>query len=363
MKKMIVALTLLLFTSCAGLIPSQKEDMWLQARITTPPEINVSGSYYDQLNPPPNFWQSAVISLMNSYYGGWGIANLQQDKTQVYGSLSSYYTIKGAVSGKTLYLLIIYRGKVKYIAQLISDKDGKLIGTYFEDAEMRIGNPMVLAPVPKDSEPAASSTGQTIITGTGFTISNQGFIATANHVVDNAKEIKVHFESTAMKAEIYHSDPMNDIAILKVEKSTPKYLSIAPMRSTKTGDRVFTVGYPLSSILGQEIKYTEGVISSLSGLQGAASFFQITVPVQPGNSGGALVNEKGQVVGMISSSVAIMPFLKESGTLPQNINWAIKSDYIRPLLDLPEEPQKSLTREVVIEKAKQATVLIEAVSK
>jgi S1-C subfamily serine protease len=214
----------------------------------------------------------------------------------------------------------------------------------------------------KDPEPATSSTGQTISTGTGFTISNQGFIATANHVVENAKEINVHFGSTAMEATIFHSDPMNDIAILKVEKLTPKYLSIAPMRSAKTGDRVFTVGYPLSSILGQEIKYTEGVISSLSGLKGAASFFQITVPVQPGNSGGALVNEKGQVVGIISSSAAIMPFLKESGTLPQNINWAVKSDYIRPLLDLPEEPQKPLTREEAIEKAKQATVMIVAIS-
>jgi S1-C subfamily serine protease len=362
MKKLIVVFTFFLFTGCAGLIPAQEEDKWLQAQITTPPEINVSGSYYDQLNPPPNFWQSAVISLMNSYYEGWGIANLQQDKSQVYGSLSSYYTIKGAVSGKTVYLLIIYRGKVKYIAQLISDKDGKLIGTYFEDVDMQIGYPMVLAPVPRDSGPAAGSTGQTISTGTGFTISNQGFIATANHVVDNAKVIKVHFGSTAMEAKIYQSDPMNDIAILKVEKPTPIYLPIAPMRSAKTGDRVFTVGYPLSSILGQEIKYTEGVISSLSGLQDAASFFQITVPVQPGNSGGALVNEKGQVVGIISSSAAIMPFLKESGTLPQNVNWAVKSDYIRPLLDLPEDQQKSLSREATIEKAKQATVMIEAVS-
>jgi S1-C subfamily serine protease len=354
MKNMILALTLLLCTGCAlipGLIPDQEEDMWLQARITTPPEINVSGRYYDQLNPP------------DLDYRGWGIANLQQDKAQVYGSFSSYYTIRGAVSGKTLYLLIINRGRVQYIAQLISGKDGMLIGKYFKDAEMQIGYPMVLTSSSKDPEPATNSTGQTIITGTGFTISNQGFIATANHVVNSAKVIKVHFGSTDMEAKIYQSDPMNDIAILKVEKSTPKYLSIAPMRSAKTGDRVFTVGYPLSSILGQEIKYTEGVISSLSGLQGAASFFQITVPVQPGNSGGALLNEKGQVVGIISSSVAIMPFLKEVGTLPQNINWAVKSDYIRPLLDLPEESQKSLTREAVIEKAKQATVMIEAVSK
>jgi hypothetical protein len=147
MRKMIVALLLLLFSGCAGLVPAQKQDLWFKSRITSPPEINVSGSYYDQLNPPPNFWQSAVISLMNSYYEGWGIVNFQQENERINGSMP-YYTIKGAVSGKTVYLLIMYKGKVKYIAQLISDKNGKLLGTYYEDAEMQVGNAMVLAPVP-----------------------------------------------------------------------------------------------------------------------------------------------------------------------------------------------------------------------
>ena len=119
------------------------------------------------------------------------------------------------------------------------------------------------------------------------------------------------------------------------------------------------MGFPVSSVLGQEAKYTEGVVSSLSGIKGASSFLQITVPIQPGNSGGPLVNERGEVVGIITSTAAILPFIKESGTLPQNINWAVKADYLRPLIELPKAEQKEFSREQLIEHVKKSTFFIE----
>ncbi len=100
-------------------------------------------------------------------------------------------------------------------------------------------------------------------------------------------------------------------------------------------------------------------MSALSGIEGASSLLQITVPVQPGNSGGALVNEKGQVIGIITSSAAILPFIKESGTLPQNVNWAVKADYLRPLVELPEAEQTQFDREQLIEHVKKSTFFIE----
>jgi S1-C subfamily serine protease len=126
------------------------------------------------------------------------------------------------------------------------------------------------------------------------------------------------------------------------------------------GDKVFTIGFPMSSVLGQEAKYSDGVVSALSGLKDAPSFLQITVPVQPGNSGGPLVNEKGEVVGIITSTAAILPFIKESGTLPQNINWAVKADYLRPLIELPEMEPTELNREQLINHVKESTFFIEA---
>jgi S1-C subfamily serine protease len=65
---------------------------------------------------------------------------------------------------------------------------------------------------------------------------------------------------------------------------------------------------------------------------GEYSLMQISVPVQPGNSGGPLVDVSGGVIGMVTSTIAVEAFFKETGTLPQNINWAVKADYIIPLV-------------------------------
>lgn len=204
-----------------------------------------------------------------------------------------------------------------------------------------------------------STTQEVERSGTGFAITEDGYIATAYHVIKNSKTIKVYFSKDSfVSARVIHSDPMNDLALLKIENSTPNFLQIAPMRSAEMGNKVFTVGFPVSSILGQEAKYTEGVISSISGLEDASSYLQITVPVQPGNSGGSLVNEKGEVVGIVTSTAAILPFIEESGTLPQNINWAVKADYLRPLIDLPKTEQKGFNREELINHVKKSTFFI-----
>jgi len=196
--------------------------------------------------------------------------------------------------------------------------------------------------------------------GTGFAISEDGHIATAYHVIKDAKTIKVYFSKDSfVSARVIHGDPVNDLAVLKIENATPNFLQIALIRSIKTGDRVFTIGFPVSSVLGKEAKYTEGVVRSLSGIEGASSLLQITVAVQPGNSGGALVNERGEVVGIITSSAAILPFITESGTLPQNVNWAVKVDYLRPLIELPKAGQKEFDRKELIEYVKKSTFFIE----
>ena len=83
---------------------------------------------------------------------------------------------------------------------------------------------------------------------------------------------------------------------------------------------------------GQEQKATFGRVNSLSGIQGDIRFIQIDVPVQPGNSGGPLINDKGQVVGVVTATLNELVALQASGHLPQSVNYAVKSDYIVPLL-------------------------------
>ncbi len=175
---------------------------------------------------------------------------------------------------------------------------------------------------------------QSVAFGTGFAVSSDGFIVTANHVIAGHSKISVKFENADwIPAKIVKFSKSNDIAILSIDKSVSDYLILTDTKKLKQADRVFTMGYPATYVLGVEPKYTEGYVSSLSGIQGEDSLMQVSVPIQPGNSGGPLVNDKGQVVGMVTSTAAVSAFYKFTGTLPQNINWAVKSDYIKLLIN------------------------------
>jgi S1-C subfamily serine protease len=175
--------------------------------------------------------------------------------------------------------------------------------------------------------------------GTGFSVSGDGLIITAYHVVKDAKNIRVNLGGKWTNAEILKKSISNDIALLSVESEIDNYLSIASDDKYQIGNDVYTLGYPAKSLLGGDAKYTNGSISSLSGLQGEDSLFQISVPIQPGNSGGPLLDKNGEVLGMITSSAAVEYFYNSTGTLPQNINWAVKGTYIKVLLPpLPTSP-------------------------
>jgi len=121
---------------------------------------------------------------------------------------------------------------------------------------------------------------------------------------------------------------------------------------------VFTIEFPATALLGTEPKYTEGAIGALSGLGGDASYLQISVPIQAGNSGGALATETGEVVGIVLATASALPFLRGTGNLPQNINWAIKAPMA---LSLFEQPGRSTSdRRPAIERVTRATCLVTA---
>jgi len=229
---------------------------------------------------------------------------------------------------------------------------------YAEDLQSLLDDnlPSTSTPDRRDRIPAGS-----IVTGTGFSVSPTGLVVTAYHVVKDAQKIRVRLpDGQNVFAELKTSNPSNDLALLKVPIKTPDYLSLAPLRTIQIGQRVFTIGYPLQSVLGQEPKYSDGSIASLSGLGGTAFFLQISVPVQPGSSGGPLVNDRGQVGGVITSSAAILPLLEATGTLPQDINWAVKSDYLLLLIDIPAARRTAKNRREAIQMTEAAICLVEA---
>lgn len=169
--------------------------------------------------------------------------------------------------------------------------------------------------------------------GTCFVLAGGGEIVTSNHVIEAGQTIRVSFvDGSSFTAQVATRSASTDLAILDIPGRRERGLVIAPGRSAIVGQEVFTMGFPAVGILGTEPKYTNGSISSLSGLQGEAAYMQISVPVQPGNSGGPLVSEDGQVLGVIAATAAVENFYRQSGSLPQNVNWAVKSEYVQVLL-------------------------------
>jgi S1-C subfamily serine protease len=196
--------------------------------------------------------------------------------------------------------------------------------------------------------------------GTGFFVAADGTILTSNHVIERATNIHVTTQSgERLEARLLRASAATDVAVLKVEHNSPAFLTLSNARNVQSGARVFTVGYPIASILGREPRYAEGTVSALSGPGGDQTFLQISVPLQPGNSGGPLISERGEVIGIVAASAAVAAFFRATGTLPQNLNWAVKSDYAAPMLPEGAEPVTYQSREAAIAAANAAVVYVE----
>ena len=128
-------------------------------------------------------------------------------------------------------------------------------------------------------------------------------------------------------------------------------LPITSSRSVKLGGTVATVGFPNTGMQGFAPKYARGEIASLAGAADDARYFQISVPVQPGNSGGALVDEHGNVVGVVSAKLNAAAALAASGALPENVNYAVKSSFLLGFLEsVPDVANKLKAPNTVDEK-------------
>ena len=171
--------------------------------------------------------------------------------------------------------------------------------------------------------------------GTGFFISTNGYLATNYHVISDASEIEIEFirngQKQNFKAKIIQSDKQNDLAILKVDDNSFLPFRIIPYNFqtslSDVGSNVFTLGYPLAlTVMGTEIKFTDGKISSKTGFQGDISTYQMTAPIQPGNSGGPLFDFDGNLIGINSAKI--------NANVADNVSYAIKSNYLKNLIDV-----------------------------
>lgn len=284
----------------------------------------------------------AELSLGAVYYFGWGVP-----KDQVEGL--AWYNIAAA-----------------------NDSTHNAVR---DSAELEIGNAATLAAQQRSKEilaslrseqtggvqPANPDNGATS-TGSGVEITTDGLILTAAHVVSGATQVDVVTSSGKKSAQIVQVDAANDVALLKCDGHFQP-LSVSSSKAVELGQTVFTIGFPNVGLQGISPKLTKGEISSLKGYQDDPREWQISVPVQPGNSGGPLFDEEGNVIGVVQSKLNAVKMANATGDVPENVGYAIKSDYILPLLEPYSAslapPQKTSGALVdLVPKVEQSVVLI-----
>jgi S1-C subfamily serine protease len=210
----------------------------------------------------------------------------------------------------------------------------------------------VVATLPESDDLRAS--------GSGFFVSADGYLVTNNHVVRNARRVKVKTGAGVFPAEVARVDETNDLALLKISGQF-KPLRIST-NDVQLGDPVFTIGFPAIDLQGTQPKYTDGKISSLSGIKDDPKEYQISVQVQPGNSGGPLVDMAGNVKGVIVARLDDFAALAAMGSLPQNVNYAVKGQWLRDFLsqfpDIKLRPDESITGKSTVADVQQSVALV-----
>ena len=181
-----------------------------------------------------------------------------------------------------------------------------------------------------------------IATGTGFFLGSSNYVVTNYHVIHGGKKIQVKLvNGEILDAEVALKNPEKDIAILRIN-GTPSVkrmnVKLSSFSEIRTGDKVFTYGFPMTDFLGDISSiYSEGVINSLKGIRNNPDEFQVSIPIQPGNSGGPIFNEQGTLVGVTTRTLSTVSATGILGVVPQNVNFGIKSSVLGKLL--PEIPE------------------------
>ncbi|MDC7742359.1 MULTISPECIES: trypsin-like peptidase domain-containing protein [Rhizobium] len=157
--------------------------------------------------------------------------------------------------------------------------------------------------------------------GTGFAVTGDGWLMTNAHVVQGCERIEVKGKGDASDPRI---DATNDLALVKVQSNAPLKPVVFRQAPTRLGEDIVAVGYPLASLLADSVKVTTGNVNALAGLRNDTRYIQISTPIQPGNSGGPIVDRDGFLLGITSATFSKQA-ADEIGITAQNVNFAIRA--------------------------------------
>ena len=180
--------------------------------------------------------------------------------------------------------------------------------------------------------PGAAS--KPIGSGTGFVITQSGFVVTNDHVVAPCGQMRArHGAEPLGTLTVIARDAQNDLALLKLASRFPDVAVFREDRAVRQGDSVVIYGFPLIGMLTPQGNLTTGTVSALAGIGNDSRMLQVSAPVQPGNSGGPLLDAGGSVLGVVNMKLNALRTAAATGDIPQNVNFAIKTSVVRNFLD------------------------------
>jgi S1-C subfamily serine protease len=219
-------------------------------------------------------------------------------------------------------LVIAYGGGTRAIGAEIR-RDGPETGPAPGPAGIGPGR---LGPAPG---PGGLAGGPRSSSGTGFVVAREGLIVTNAHVIAGCRRVSLP-DGTPLR--VVRSDERRDLALLRAERAFPVSLPLREASPAELGEAVLILGFPFGQTLGTGLTVTNGIVTGMTGLGGDARRFQTNAAIQPGSSGGPVLDEQGRVIGIANSRLDDLAILGRTGALPQGVNFAVRAEELAALL-------------------------------
>ena len=203
-----------------------------------------------------------------------------------------------------------------------------------------------------------------ISSGSGFFVNKNGYLVSNYHVVEMCQYVLAVRDGDLLNVKVVASDITNDLIVGKVEELSNNNFLALSSDGAFLGDNVIAAGFPLAGTLSDNLKVTRGIVSSMSGLNNNYSEYQIDAAVQSGNSGGPLIDASGNVVGVVVSQLNKYAILQEREIIPENVNFAVKSQNVGVFLSannidfISKDSKKVIQNRVVAKSAEDSTVML-----
>lgn len=278
-------------------------------------------------NDTPNGIGSYWDIAGSRYHGGFNNGSFDGE--------GSFASSKGSISiGTWADSKLNGAGKKQYADGTVEEglwEMGELVASLVEEPEVATETQQQEGDDNTQQENVANGLIQ-VSSGSGFFVNKNGVILTNNHVVEGCQLVTTERDGVAVPLRVLASDQLNDLAILKADFDSPDYFPLSSESPYLMQD-IYVAGYPFGDAISTTVKVTKGIVSSLSGIGNNYSNIQIDAALQPGNSGGPVVNGLGNVVGIAVAKLDTFVTLEAFGTVPEDTNFAVKSSIAKSMMD------------------------------